>query len=62
MGWRAQRMSWQQDLCPCGSSKKFKKCCLTAAADETAIGGEQKDELKTDAAQATSGRSRCQAN
>jgi hypothetical protein len=42
----------RNDPCPCGSGKKYKKCCLTAATDETAIDGELKDELEKDATQA----------
>jgi Protein of unknown function (DUF1186)/SEC-C motif len=42
----------RNDPCPCGSGKKYKKCCLTAAADKTAIAGEPNDELETDATQA----------
>jgi hypothetical protein len=41
----------RNDPCPCGSGKKFKKCCLTAATDETAIEDELNDELKPDATQ-----------
>jgi hypothetical protein len=35
----------RNDPCPCGSGKKFKKCCLTPAPDEAAI----EDELKAGA-------------
>jgi hypothetical protein len=38
----------RNDPCPCGSGKKFKKCCLTAATDETAMA----DELNTGAQRA----------
>ena len=28
----------RNDPCPCGSGKKFKKCCLTSASDSLSIG------------------------
>jgi hypothetical protein len=42
----------RNDPCPCGSGKKFKKCCLTAVTEETSIDDELKDKLETDATQA----------
>jgi hypothetical protein len=33
-----QRRIGRNDPCPCGSGKKFKKCCLTSASDSLSLG------------------------
>lgn len=36
-------MIGRNDLCPCGSGKKFKKCCLDAKEDRTPVNSLSKE-------------------